>query len=79
MKYPTRKPIRIGTEYLPALLEIDLTQKQRSDLFDAILEYLFQGKEPENLDRIIQGVWYFVRWDLDYEKRRKEEKLKRGK
>ena len=79
MKYPTRKPIRIGTEYLPALLEIDLTQKQRSDLFDAILEYLFQGKEPENLDRIIQGVWYFVCWDLDYEKRRKEEKLKRGK
>ena len=74
MKYPTRKPIRIGTEYLPALLEIDLTQKQRSDLFGAILEYLFQGKEPENLDQIIQGVWYFMCWDLDYEKRRKVER-----
>ena len=71
MKYPTRKPIRIGTDYLPVLLKIKLTRKQRSDLFGAMMEYLFLGKEPENLDSVSRGVWAFVSWDLDYEKRRK--------
>jgi hypothetical protein len=71
MKYPTKKTIRIGTDYLPTLLKIELTQKQRSDLFGAMVEYLFLGKEPEKLDQVNRGVWSFVRWDLDYEKRRK--------
>jgi len=71
MKYPTKKPIRIGTDYLPTLLKTELTQKQRSDLFEAMLEYLFLGKEPKKLDSVSKGVWCFVRWDLEYEQRRK--------
>lgn len=71
MKYPTKKPIRIGTDHLPALLKIKLTRKQRSDLFGAMMEYLFLGKEPENLDPVCRSAWAFMIWDLDYEKRRK--------
>ena len=71
MKYPTKKPIRIGMDYLPALLKIKLTRKQRSDLFGAMMEYLFLGKEPEKLDSVCRGVWAVMSWDLDYEKRRK--------
>ena len=68
MKYPTQKPIRIGTDYLPALLEVELTQKQRSDLFQVMLEYLFLGKTPEKPDPVTRAAWACIRWDLDYEK-----------
>ena len=71
MKYSTQKPIRIGTDYLPALLEMELTQKQRSDLFRVMLEYLFLGETPEKLDPVTRAAWACIRWDLDYEKKRK--------
>lgn len=79
MRYPTRKPIRIGTDYLPVILECELNREQQGELLQWILEYLFHDKEPQNLTPMMRGVWTFVRWDLDYEKRRKAEKAKHGK
>ena len=77
MKYPSRKPIRIGTDYMPVILELELTRSQGGDLLQAILDYLFLGKEPEKTNPVRKLGWTFIRWDLDYEKRRKEEKMKR--
>lgn len=79
MRYPSRKPIRIGTDYLPALLECDLSRKQQGELLQMMLEYLFLDKEPEKLDPELRACWAFVHWDLDHEKRRKEERENRDK
>lgn len=79
MRYPTRKSIRIGTNYLPQVLHCELSQEQQGQLLQWILEYLFQGKEPQNPGAGMGTLWNYVRWDLDYEKRRKAEKAKHGK
>ena len=78
MRYPTRKPIRIGTDYLPVILDCELSREQQGELLQLILEYLFQEKEPQSLEPVMRSVCAFVRWDLDYEKRRKAEKAKHG-
>lgn len=78
MRNRTRKPIRIGTEHLSVLLNCPLSRKQQGELLQIILEYLFREKEPQNMEPVMKGIWYFVKRDLDYEKRRKVEKAKHG-
>ena len=45
-----------------------LTPKDRLQLYDAILEYIFEDKEPE-LKQLLKGIWINLKMPLDNNKK----------
>ena len=76
----------IEVDYLPVwrryqrlIKRAKLTKVQIADLFLAMLDYQFDGIEPEEFDDVLQVVWTLVQDDLDFARKRYETSVSNGK
>lgn len=65
--------------YLPQIREVALTDKQLGTLVRTMMEYQFEGKEPEGLPVQLRFIWTFMRNDLDCARKRYEAQVLNGR
>ena len=65
--------------YLPQFRAAKLTRLELGDLYLAMNEYHFEGKEPEGFTDKLLVFWSFIRPDLDYARERYETAVRNGR
>ena len=69
----------VWRRYLEQLRNAKLTDHELAHLFMAMLEYQFEGKEPEGFTDRVQIIWGFYRPDLDHARERYETAVRNGR
>ena len=69
----------VWRRYLEQIRNARLTESELANLFMAMMEYQFEGKEPEGFTDKLQVFWSFFRPDLDHARERYETAVKNGR
>ena len=69
----------VWRRYLPLVRNAGLAKLELADLFIAMMEYQFEGKDPEQLSDKLQVFWSFIRPDLDHARERYETAVRNGR
>lgn len=65
--------------YLELFRKTGLTHSQIGTLICAMMEYQFEGKEPEKLSKLLSSCWLFLQKDLDDAKKKYMQSVNNGK
>ena len=65
--------------YLNMFRESELTKFQSGRLLWMMMEYQFEGKEPENVPKSLKLAWSFLRKDLDDARVQYETRVQNGR
>ena len=65
--------------YLNMFRESELTKLQSGHLLWMMMEYQFEGKEPENVPKALKLAWSFLRKDLDDARIQYETRIQNGR
>ena len=69
----------VWRRYRELLRRARLTKLQFGELFCAMLDYQFEGIEPEEFDVVLQVIWAVIQQDLDYARKRYETSVTNGR
>lgn len=69
----------VWRRYPDLIRRAKLTKLQIADLFLTMMDYQFEGKEPEELDNGLSVLWAVIQQDLDYARKRYETSVLNGK
>ena len=65
--------------YLQMFREAELTKVQSGTLLWMMMEYQFEGKEPQTVPKALRMAWTFIRKDLDDARRNYEVRVQNGR
>lgn len=69
----------LWARYLELFRSTKMTNAQIGSMIVAMMEYQFEGKDPEKLSKILLGYWQFIRKDLDDARKKYMQSVNNGK
>lgn len=73
------KYLPLWSRYLEMFRQAELTKSQAGQLIWMMMEYQFEGREPESVPKALRSTWVFLRKDLDDARKCYEKNVKNGR